>query len=78
MEASQAGAPTDLNDLEDAIFNTAVHIDVPEERRLFLERSFHGDPDGLARMSELLELAGESAAFFIEPASIATFSRRIL
>ena len=66
MEASQAGAPTDLNDLEDAIFNTAVHIDVPEERRLFLERSFHGDPDGLARMSELLELAGESAAFFIE------------
>jgi serine/threonine protein kinase len=65
-EASQTGIPAESSDLEYAIFDTAVHIEDPEERRAFLERSFHGDPEGLARMSELLDLAGESAAFFIE------------
>jgi serine/threonine protein kinase len=65
-EASHEEPIPESSDLEDAIFDTAVHIEDPEERRAFLERSFHGDPAGLARMSELLELAGESAAFFIE------------
>jgi serine/threonine protein kinase len=65
-EASHEEPIPESSDLEDAIFDTAVHIEDPEERRAFLERSFHGDPAGLARMSELLDLAGESAAFFIE------------
>jgi serine/threonine protein kinase len=65
-EASHDELVPESSDLEDAIFDTAIHIEDPEERRVFLERSFHGDPEGLARMSELLELAGESAAFFIE------------
>ena len=66
METSDEEPIPESSDLEDAIFDTAVHIEDPEERRVYLERSFHGDPDGLARMTELLELAGESAAFFIE------------
>jgi eukaryotic-like serine/threonine-protein kinase len=65
-EASHTEKIPESSDLEDAIFDTAIHIEDPEERRVFLERSFHGDPEGLARMSELLDLAGESAAFFIE------------
>ena len=65
-EASHTEKIPESSDLEDAIFDTAIHIEDPEERRVFLKRSFHGDPEGLARMSELLDLAGESAAFFIE------------
>lgn len=52
--------------MEEAIFNTAVQLQDPEQRRCFLERSFHGDPEGFTRMMELLELSGESAAFFIQ------------
>src|SRR5690606_27877667 len=51
---------------EDAIFETAIHIEDPRQREAFLSRSFHDDPEGLARISQMLELAGESAAFFIE------------
>ncbi|QJE95101.1 serine/threonine protein kinase [Luteolibacter luteus] len=65
-ESSQTGSAMESSDMEDAIFDTALHIEDPAERRLYLERSFRDDSEGLTRMTELLELAGESAAFFIE------------
>ncbi len=64
--ATGAGPAAEFVEIEDAIFDTAIHLEDPEQRRIFLERSFHDNPEGLARMSELLDLAGESAAFFIE------------
>ncbi|MCW1885247.1 serine/threonine protein kinase [Luteolibacter flavescens] len=36
------------------------------QRREFLERTFHGDPQGRESMEELLDLAGTSSAFFLE------------
>jgi len=53
-------------EIESAIFETAIEIGDAEARRAFLDRSFHGDPDGLERMHELLSFAGESNAFFLE------------
>ncbi|MES2922995.1 MAG: protein kinase [Verrucomicrobiota bacterium] len=61
------GLENDLTqEIESAIFETAIEIGDPEARRGFLDRSFHGDPDGLAKMQELLSFAGESNAFFME------------
>ena len=53
-------------EIESAIFETAIEIGDAETRRAFLDRSFHGDPEGLTRMQELLSFAGESTAFFLE------------
>ncbi|MES2658876.1 MAG: protein kinase [Verrucomicrobiota bacterium] len=53
-------------EIESAIFETAIEIGNAEARRGFLDRTFHGDPEGLAKMQELLSFAGESNAFFIE------------
>ncbi len=64
--ASEPDCPADGSDIEDAIFETAIHIEDAEQRQAYLERSFHRDPEGLARMQELVALAGESAAFFIQ------------
>lgn len=52
-------------DVDGAVFETALMLE-PEARRMFLERYFRDDPAGLARMTELLEVSGESAAFFLE------------
>ena len=59
-------ASTPAPEIESAIFETAIGIGDAETRREFLDRSFHGDPGGLARMEELLSFAGESNAFFLE------------
>jgi serine/threonine protein kinase len=57
---------SDPMEIENAIFETAVQIPDPARRREFLERTFHGDPQGQKDMEELVELAGTSSAFFLE------------
>jgi tetratricopeptide (TPR) repeat protein len=57
---------TDSLAVENAIFETAMQIPDPVQRREFLERTFHGDPEGRENMEELLDLAGTSSAFFLE------------
>ena len=57
---------TDSLAVENAIFETAMQIPDPAQRREFLERTFHGDPQGRENMEELLDLAGTSSAFFLE------------
>jgi tetratricopeptide (TPR) repeat protein len=57
---------TDSLAVENAIFETAMQIPDPAQRRDFLERTFHGDPEGRENMQELLDLAGTSSAFFLE------------
>ncbi|MEK7950776.1 serine/threonine protein kinase [Luteolibacter soli] len=57
---------TDSLAIENAIFETAMQIPDPVQRREFLERTFHGDPLGKESMEELLGLAGTSSAFFLE------------
>jgi eukaryotic-like serine/threonine-protein kinase len=57
---------TDSLAVENAIFETAMQIPDPAQRRDFLERTFHGDPEGRENMEELLNLAGTSSAFFLE------------
>jgi serine/threonine protein kinase len=59
----------DTNDpmaVENAIFETALQLADPDQRRAFLERTFQGDPQGRREMEELVELAGTSSAFFLE------------
>lgn len=58
--------PSDSMAIENAIFETALQIPDPAQRREFLERTFHGDPQGRQDMEELVELAGTSSAFFLE------------
>lgn len=53
-------------EMESAIFETAMSIRDAETRRGYLDRSFQGDPHGLTRMEELLDMAGESSVFFME------------
>lgn len=53
-------------EIESAIFETAMGIENLENRIQFLRATFNGDPVGYQRMVELLEISGESAAFFIE------------
>lgn len=57
---------TDPEAIDDAIFDAAMNIDDPHLRSVFLERSFQGDPEGKARLEDLIAHAGESSAFFIE------------
>ncbi|WP_052573377.1 serine/threonine-protein kinase [Haloferula sp. BvORR071] len=57
---------TDPLAIENAIFETALQITDPLQRREFLDRTFHGDPEGRRDMEELVEMAGTSSAFFIE------------
>jgi len=57
---------TDSLAIENAIFETAMQIPDAEQRREFLDRTFHGDPHGRENMEELLDLAGTSSAFFLE------------
>ncbi len=52
--------------IENAIYETALQISDPEQRREFLDRTFHGDAQGRDDMEQLLKVAGTSAAFFIE------------
>lgn len=52
--------------VENAIFESAMQITDPAQRREFLERTFHGDPDGRQDMEDLLSMAGTSSAFFLE------------
>jgi Serine/threonine protein kinase len=51
--------------IEGAIYETALGL-TGEEREAFLERTFQGDPDGLAAMREMLEKTGDSSTFFLE------------
>ena len=57
---------TDPLDLENAIFEAALQIADPAGRREFLDRTFHGDPEGRQGMEELLGMTGASSAFFLE------------
>ncbi|MCW1925368.1 protein kinase [Luteolibacter arcticus] len=57
---------TDSLAIENAIFETALQIPDPTQRREFLERTFQGDPGGREGMEDLLKLAGTSSAFFLE------------
>jgi tetratricopeptide (TPR) repeat protein len=56
----------DLLAVENAIFEAALQIPDPSQRRAFLERTFQGDPVGREDMEDLLKMAGTSAAFFLE------------
>ncbi|MES2440003.1 MAG: serine/threonine-protein kinase [Verrucomicrobiota bacterium] len=59
----------DLNDslaIENAIFETALQISNPEQRREFLDKTFKGDAQGRKDMEDLLKMAGTSSAFFLE------------
>jgi serine/threonine protein kinase len=51
-------------EVEQAIFETALHIAGDDERRAFLDRACHGSPDLHTRLSALLEFAGPASEFF--------------
>ena len=51
--------------VEGAVYETAQTLD-GREREAFLDKVFHGDAKGRARMERLLKRSGESAAFFLE------------
>ena len=61
-----AGDRTDPLAIENAIFEAALQISDPAQRREFLDKIFHGDPRGRTSMEELLEMAGTSSAYFLE------------
>ncbi len=52
--------------IENAIFETASQLPDPAQRREFLERTYHGDPQGREEMEDLLRFSGTSSAFFLE------------
>ncbi|MEO5913579.1 MAG: protein kinase [Luteolibacter sp.] len=52
--------------IENAIFETALQIPDPAQRRAFLEKTYQGDSQGREDMDDLLKLAGTSSAFFLE------------
>jgi serine/threonine protein kinase/tetratricopeptide (TPR) repeat protein len=54
------------DEVEGAIFETALSLEDAAARQAFLERSFQGDPAGLARMQSLVGSAREAATFFVE------------
>lgn len=58
--------PDGSAEIESAIFETASTIESSEARESYLRRSFQGDSAGYARMISLLEVSGDSAAFFLE------------
>lgn len=68
MMSTQKGMTPDTIGIgiEDAIFDTAINIEDAALRHDFLQRTFRDDLEGMAKMEELLKVAGESAAFFIE------------
>ena len=57
---------THTKDIKEAIFETALNLEDPAARQAFLERTFTGDPQGLAGMADLLEAARGSVEFFLE------------
>ena len=61
-----AGDATDPLAIENAIFEMALQISDPAQRREFLDRIFLGDPQGRKGMEELLEMVGTSSAYFLE------------
>ena len=64
IDPTESGA--DPLAIENAIFEAALQLPDPAQRRDFLERTFHGDPRGREEMEDLLGLAGTSSAFFFE------------
>ncbi|GEM_PF-534807 len=65
MARSPKSVLTTSIEVEGAVFEAALMLK-PDARREFLERFFRDDPEGLANMTALLEVAGESSAFFLE------------
>ena len=61
-----AAEETDLLAIDNAIFETALQIPDPSQRREFLERTYQGDSQGREDMEDLLKMAGTSSAFFLE------------
>lgn len=59
----QSSATEEAIWMEDAIFDTALDLEDPAARRVFFIRVYGDDDEGSRRMAELLELAGESAAW---------------
>ena len=57
---------THTKDIEEAIFETALNLEDPAARQAFLERTFTGNPQGLAGMADLLDAARGSVEFFLE------------
>lgn len=61
-----AADDTDTLAIENAIFETALQLSEPAQRRAFLEKTYQGDLQGREDMDELLKMAGTSSAFFLE------------
>ena len=57
---------THTKDIEQAILETALNLEDPTARQAFLERTFTGNPQGLAGMADLLDAARGSVEFFLE------------
>ncbi|GAA5120015.1 serine/threonine protein kinase [Luteolibacter yonseiensis] len=53
-------------EIEGAILETALGLEDPEAREVFLRQWFGNDPEGLERMRGLLKASAESASFFME------------
>ena len=60
-----AAEEPDVLAIENAIFETALQIPDPAQRRAFLEKTYQGDSQGREDMDDLLKLAGTSSAFFL-------------
>ena len=61
-----AGEANPTLDIENAIFSAALEIPDAEQRAEFLDKVYKDDPSGRADMESLLQVAGSSAAFFLE------------
>lgn len=59
-------APRAARDIEEAILETALSLDDPASRNAFLEQTFTANPEGRARMHDLLKAAASSVEFFLE------------
>lgn len=59
-------APRAARDIEEAILETALSLDDPASLDAFLEQTFTANPEGKARMHDLLKAASCSVEFFIE------------
>lgn len=62
----QTDAGADSLAIESAIFEAALQLANPVRRRKFLDRAFHGDPQGRKDMEDLLEMEENAATYFLE------------
>jgi hypothetical protein len=73
------GNDADSLSVENAIFEAALQLDDPAQRRAFLDRTFDGDLQGRKGMEDLLEMTEIASTYFTEGRlRIAELAREVL